>query len=139
MKPCPLFAYGTLMCAEIMATVSGLKPVAAPATLAGYSRYRVRAESYPGIVSDPHGRVQGVLYSAVTAEAWRRLDRFEGEMYERRPVEVRPAHDGIVLAHTYVVTDRYRGQLERHDWDFDDFLEAGKAAFLEEYGGWLQL
>jgi len=139
MKPHPLFAYGTLMCAEIMATVSGLKPVATPATLDGYSRYRVRAESYPGIVPDPHDRVQGVLYSAVTAEAWRRLDRFEGEMYERRPVEVRPVQGGIVLAHTYIVTDRYRGHLEGNDWDFDDFLEAGKVAFLEEYGGWSQL
>ena len=136
MESCPLFAYGTLMCTEIMSAVSGLSPVSIPATLQGYSRHRVRAESYPGIILAPHGQVQGVLYSNLTSQAWRQLDRFEGEMYERRLVDVRPTQGDIILAHTYIVTDRYHDKLEARDWDFDEFLEAGKAAFLREYRGW---
>lgn len=134
----PLFAYGSLMCNEIMTAVSGLKGVAQPASLRGYSRHRVRAESYPGIVAEPGGEVRGILYSTVPHDAWLRLDRFEGEMYERRLVEVRSDLGDITLAHTYVVTDSYRGLLEADDWDFEDFLKTGKQAFLEEYGGWCE-
>ncbi len=83
-----LFAYGTLMCTEIMQQVAGCLPAQLPATLAGYRRCRLRGEEYPAIVGQQVAVVQGVVYLEVPQEAWRRLDRFEGEMYDRRPVLV---------------------------------------------------
>ena len=45
-----LFAYGTLMCEDIMQDVAGCRLSCVPAELRGYSRRRVRGEHYPALV-----------------------------------------------------------------------------------------
>lgn len=98
-----LFAYGTLMCDDIMREVSGCDLSHRPGTLHGYSRRAVKGEDYPAIVADETGVVVGVIYLDVPDSAWRRLDAFEGEMYARQAVQV-DLSDGVTLvAGVYVV------------------------------------
>jgi gamma-glutamylcyclotransferase (GGCT)/AIG2-like uncharacterized protein YtfP len=131
-----LFAYGTLMCDDIFAEVSGLQRSGIPAALCGYRRRSVVGAAYPGIIACAEDRVDGVIYRALPASAWRRLDRFEGEMYLRQGVRVQLAGGGAAMAETYVVRPAYRRRLTSVDWDFTEFLCRGKSQFRREYRGY---
>lgn len=127
-----LFAYGTLMCEEIMADVSGCRLPRVAATLKGYIRKAVSGECYPAITPDRRGVVNGVAYLNLPDSAWDLLDRFEGEMYQRRPVAV-ALNDGTPLAaETYVIRAAFLGRLGPCDWDYDAFVLTGKKGFLWE-------
>lgn len=130
-----LFAYGTLMCEDIMKDVAGCHLSSTPAILEGYSRRCVRGELYPALLPDNQGRVNGLLYLNVPDSAWARLDRFEGEMYLRQPVRI-DLNDGSTLqAATYVAKPESMGLLDPPDWDFSEFLQSDKARFRSEYRG----
>lgn len=134
-----LFAYGTLMCNSIMQEVSGCCPVHVPGTLRGYSRWSVRGEHYPAIAPNEEGRVEGLVYRNMPGSAWVRLDRFEGDMYVRRQVNIE-LHEGInVMAATYVVQPEFLHLLEQSDWNLSDFIANGKAGFQKHYKGYLSL
>ena len=45
-----LFAYGTLMCEDIMQEVSGCLPEHRRGFLKGYVRRRVKGQAYPGLL-----------------------------------------------------------------------------------------
>ena len=133
------FAYGTLMCDEIMAEVSGVCPHGVPATLLGYRRLQVKAQPYPAIVANTDCRVDGIVYQNVPPSAWDRLDRFEGEMYSREIVQVRLRDGSTVQAATYVLRPQFRGCLDKAEWDFAVFLREGKGRFRRSYKGYLAL
>ena len=134
-----LFAYGTLMCDDIMREVSGCHLSHVPGTLEGYSRRCVKGEHYPALVSDEKGRVEGVVYRNVPNSAWERLDRFEGEMYARQLVQIDLNDGATLLAATYVVKPEFLDHLEASEWDFADFLRSGKASFQRRYKGYQSL
>lgn len=129
------FTYGSLMCEDIMSAVSGAHSRCQPATLEGYARHPVRGETYPGIVAVPACAVAGVLYFGLPAAAWPRLDRFEGEEYERRQVEVALADGRRVPAWTYVFRTACAHRLAEGEWDFARFLRSGKARFMAQFLG----
>jgi gamma-glutamylcyclotransferase (GGCT)/AIG2-like uncharacterized protein YtfP len=133
------FAYGTLMCDEIMAEVSGVYPRPLPATLSGYRRLRVKNEPYPAVVPNTDSRVDGIVYQNVPPSALDRLDRFEGEMYSREIVQVRLRAGSAVLAATYVLRLKFRGFLDEAEWDFTAFLREEKGRFRRSYKGYLAL
>jgi gamma-glutamylcyclotransferase (GGCT)/AIG2-like uncharacterized protein YtfP len=134
-----LFAYGTLMCDDIMQEVSGCRLSQVPGILIGYSRRSVKGEYFPGLVPDEEGRVEGVVYSNVPDSAWDRLDRFEGEIYARRLVRIE-LNDGATLpAAAYVVKPQFLNHLEPSEWNFADFLRNGKANFQKKYKGYKAL
>jgi len=54
-----LFAYGTLMCEDIMQEVSGCLPEHQRAVLKGYVRRRVKGQVYPGLLQREANRVDG--------------------------------------------------------------------------------
>lgn len=134
-----LFAYGSLMCEDIMLEVAGCCPEALPATLVGYSRRRVKQELYPGLIPEETGRVEGIVYKNLPAWAWGPLDRFEGAMYSRQPVSVLLRDGGSLVAATYLVRPAYRSRLEPLEWDFSGFLRKGKRRFQREYRGYQAL
>lgn len=134
-----LFAYGTLMCAEIMQQVAGSLPPAAPAALGNYRRCRISNEEYPAIVGQPGAAVQGLVYLAVPAAAWLRLDRFEGEMYARRTVLVDGADGKSLAADTYVIRDEFAHLLLPAEWSYAEFLRSGMRRFAADYGGFAAL
>lgn len=134
-----LFAYGTLMCEDIMREVSGVSLSSVPGTLKGFRRHSVKGEPYPALAPDAEGRVDGLVYRHVPDSAWIRLDRFEGEMYARRIVQVELKDGSILPAATYVTVPEFLDRLDRSGWDFADFLRNGKTSFRRGYGGYRSL
>jgi gamma-glutamylcyclotransferase (GGCT)/AIG2-like uncharacterized protein YtfP len=134
-----LFAYGTLMCDDIMAEVSGCCLSFVAGTLKGYSRRSVKGEYFPGLGPDASGIVDGIVYRDVPDSAWVRLDRFEGEMYVRRDVRIELSNGIVLPAATYVVHPEYLDHLEASDWDFETFLRNDKTRFQKGYRGYRKL
>lgn len=133
------FTYGSLMCADILARVTGRQLTGEPARLAGYRRHPVTGEDYPGLIEDPMGVLDGQLYRGLDATAWRRLDAFEGEMYERCALWVNPVGGEPCPAWCYIFRQEYRHLLGPGDWDFARFLTEGKATFEARYVGFVML
>jgi gamma-glutamylcyclotransferase (GGCT)/AIG2-like uncharacterized protein YtfP len=134
-----LFAYGSLMCPDIMAAVSGLDLEGRQAVLPGYRRLLVRGEQYPGVVPAPEASVTGVVYQNITPEGWARLDRFEGVMYERSPVGIAYNDGGSGLVCCYLFKPAFHDRLTSEDWDFAAFLRQGKTIFQNQYCGFQAL
>lgn len=134
-----LFAYGTLMCEDIMVEVTGQHLPYEPATLRGYSRRSVIGENYPAIMPDSEATVYGLIYRNLKRSIWDRLDRFEGQMYERHHVAVELANRAQLFAETYVIHPGYLNRLDQSDWDYDDFIRNGKGSFQRHYKGFQSL
>lgn len=134
-----LFAYGTLMCEDIMRDVAGCRFSHVPGTLKGYSRRRVKGEHYPAIIADDESCVDGVVYKEVTEAVWQRLDRFEGQMYARQRVKIEMIDGTHLDAGTYIVKPDFIDHLEASEWDFDAFLKNAKAIFQRSYRGYREL
>lgn len=130
------FAYGTLMCEDIMEEVAGCNHSAHPGLLKGFWRCSVRGELYPGIIPREDYNVPGIVYRDVSSDEWRRLDDFEGELYERRKVQIMLPDGGTLWAGTYVVKPEFISRLAPVDWHFEDFLENGKSLFRKSYKGY---
>jgi gamma-glutamylcyclotransferase (GGCT)/AIG2-like uncharacterized protein YtfP len=124
-----LFAYGTLMDADIMTEVSGDHYRSQEATLAGYVRKTVRGEVYPAIASQAGSSVDGVIYFDVSAQAFERLDIFEGELYSRNQVVVAYDNDKAVTVFAYVIAASEAHRLSTTDWSFEEFQNTHKPCF----------
>lgn len=135
-SPChDLFTYGSLMCGDIMTEVAGAQLRATPAVLPGYRRFLVRGEQYPGVVPDRGGTVAGLVYHGIDEEGWARLDRFEGELYDRRPVTVRYENGSGAMVDCYVFRPEFASRLTEIEWEYTAFLRDGKALFQQQYRG----
>ncbi len=84
-------------------------------------------------------RVSGVLYQNLPTEAIKRLDAFEGEMYQREEVEIITENNRSVIAMTYVIKPHYRTLLTNEEWSFADFLSSGKKKFEKTYFGFQEI
>lgn len=134
MKQTPnLFAYGSLMHPAVLRNVLGEEgPVGCPALLPGHARYKVKGESFPGIIREEGAQVEGCLIEGLTCKHWEQLDRFEDCFYERLQVTV--LVDGqSVLADAYVVPHSRSAVLSTELWSFSDFLAGKYGDFL----GWI--
>jgi len=129
------FTYGSLMWADIMARVCGHEFASEPASLADHRRHPVRGQDYPGLRATPGSLVPGRLYLDVTADAWARLDSFEGEEYERADVVVALADGRVLPAQAYRFRDEFAGRLMPGDWDAEAFGREGRARFISRYVG----
>jgi len=130
------FAYGTLMCEDIMEEVTGCRHAAEPGVLKGFWRCTVKGEHYPGIIPREEREVPGIVYRDVSQKAWRRLDEFEGDLYERRKVQIMLPDGENLWAETYVIRPEFASRLEPVDWDFERFLKNGKSQFRRFYRGY---
>jgi len=127
-----VFTYGTLLFPEVMAAVAGRAYAATPATLGGFARFCVRDAVYPGAVEDAGAEIRGVLYRDVDEAALLHLDRFEGELYERRRVLVACDGDPSETAgYVYVVVRALQHRLDRRPWDPERFRRDHLASYLE--------
>ena len=134
-----LFAYGSLMCADIMASVVGGHLRCTPATLPGYRRFLVREEQYPGVIAGMGGAVAGLVYHDISVEGWSRLDRFEGEMYTRLPVSVQDTNGHEFRVCCYVVRNEFHHRLTTTEWNYAAFLRQGKQIFQSQYCGFKEI
>lgn len=78
------FFYGTLLDDDVRAIVLGRRAPAeapVPAVLAGFRRVPVAGHSFPALIVDPRGRVEGVLLAGLGVAEAARLSYFEGPEY----------------------------------------------------------
>lgn len=126
-----VFTYGTLLFPEVMAAVAGRGYVGEPAVLRGFVRVCVVGAVYPGAIEEAGAEIRGIVYRDLDEAALRRLDRFEGETYERRRVTV--TCDGDLtetLAYAYVVARQHQGSLDRRPWNPERFRRDHLASYL---------
>ncbi|ORX62678.1 hypothetical protein DM01DRAFT_1297404 [Hesseltinella vesiculosa] len=129
------FFYGTLMSHAIIGDVLCGKqaPVALktqklasldlqPATLRRAKRYAVKHATYPGVVAteDEEDQVQGILCCGLTSSDILALDDYEGDEYDRRPVEVWASHKAVPCQAYFWIAGPE--QLHAHDWDYEDWV-----------------
>jgi gamma-glutamylcyclotransferase (GGCT)/AIG2-like uncharacterized protein YtfP len=126
-----LFAYGTLQIPEILVQLLGRTLPAAHAVLAGYRCFRVADKPYPAIIATPGASVSGLIHSGVSEIELAHLDRYEGELYERRLVDLQTA-TGVVPGFAYVLRADHREQLGSEGWDLASFRRDHLAHYLEE-------
>jgi len=115
--PQRIFAYGTLEIPELMHRVVGRELRSEAAELRGYARYLVAGRPYPGIVQADGARTSGRVYHGIDEAALTALDRFEGDLYERRNVVVFRADGSLLDAQVFAVPASQVGLLSRDPWD----------------------
>lgn len=130
-----IFAYGSLMIPDVTRAVTGRDFRFVPAFLRNHARYRVRGESYPGIIQEKGAMTPGLLYFDLDHDAVKRLDQFEGPWYERTPVKTETGEEKILKAETYLFKPEYRGLLTRNLWDLETFERKHLRTFMENYKG----
>jgi gamma-glutamylcyclotransferase (GGCT)/AIG2-like uncharacterized protein YtfP len=128
-----LFAYGTLMCEDIMLEAAGCYPASCRGILVGYSRCPLKGEVYPAIIPDDKGRVEGILYLDISLKALKRLDRFEEELYSRQSIVINLLDKTTIPAETYCLKSEFLHCAERTEWDFENFLLHHKRSFQRDY------
>ena len=129
------FAYGTLMCEDIMLAVTGSRFKHIPGYLRDYRTRAVKGEVYPGLIPEQGGFAEGIVYFDLTEAAFALLDTFEDEMYQRQIVQVNLEDRTSIEAQAYVVKPEFESWLDPHDWDFEKFLQSGKENFERQYAG----
>ncbi len=84
------FVYGTLQEKSVLEALLGRLPEVQEAVLGGYRRYLVVDEVYPGArpSSDENSEVSGLLLVGLTSHEMSIIDVFEGDEYQKLPVEV---------------------------------------------------
>jgi gamma-glutamylcyclotransferase (GGCT)/AIG2-like uncharacterized protein YtfP len=123
LSPEPLFVYGTLRFAQVLRAVLGRVPEGGPGTAAGWRTAALDGRVYPALVPAPDATAEGLLLTGVTPEERERLDEFEGEAYELRPL---PMTDGR-YAWAYVWRG---GEVLEQDWDAEAFAARDLPAYL---------
>lgn len=134
----PLFFFGSLTDRDVLAYVLG-RPVdlddLQPATLAGFRRVRLADASYPMLVADAAGEVEGVLLRRASARDIRRLNHLESEEYlaEQRPVRLT---DGTLTeAWLYLALDHLVPSEEA--WELEAWVLTHKPGFFAACDGWM--
>jgi len=118
-----LFAYGTLRVAEVMELAAGRRFAAEPARLEGFRRCALAGVVYPAVLPAPAAVTDGVVYGALDAAALARIDRFEGEIYERHALRVALASGAHCEAFVYVLRPEHFALATDSDWDLQAFRE----------------
>jgi gamma-glutamylcyclotransferase (GGCT)/AIG2-like uncharacterized protein YtfP len=127
-----LFSYGTLQFPDVLSAVTGCHLEGDKAVLDDYACYLVKGKVYPGIVAEPGASVEGLVYKGIGEAHFRKLDRFEGELYERVRVCVTEMEGNPMQTWTYVIRDAMRDRLARTPWNREDFEAGHLPAFLKK-------
>lgn len=100
------------------------------AWLTGFRREAMLGGPYPAILPDPQAvPLEGVLYSGIRRLDLKRLDLYEGHLYQRQTVRVRLLDQGECEAQAYVLKPRWRRLASGRDWD-PRLFKPGKSAKL---------
>jgi gamma-glutamylcyclotransferase (GGCT)/AIG2-like uncharacterized protein YtfP len=123
-----IFAYGSLMFPQVWERVVRERYRSAPATVGGYGRFSVVAETYPGMIAQPDSSVRGVVYFDVDTRDVAALDAFEGDDYRRDSVIATLETRESVMVDTYIYVVPQR--LSDRAWHPEAFQ---MQQFLESY------
>lgn len=117
------------MLPEVMEIVAGRLFARSPARLRGYRRRLLRGAVYPAVVPAAGETTAGVLWEGLDRAALARIDRFEGELYERPRLRVETASGEERAAFVYVLRPEQRALATDAAWDESDF----RARHLDDY------
>ncbi|MEM6820821.1 MAG: gamma-glutamylcyclotransferase family protein [Verrucomicrobiota bacterium] len=117
-----LFAYGSLISSEVIELVLGYVPESNPAYLEGYACYYVNEATFPGMVKDPKGKTEGLIYRDLTEHDWQRLDAYEDEFYERQLLSV-TSQGKEIFSMGYVIPETSRSVLSDNFWSWSEFQQ----------------
>lgn len=129
-----VFTYGSLMFSEVWEGVVEGRYAASEGTVSGYSCLGIVSETYPALVPGD-GVVEGVLYFDVNEKDLQRLDRFEGDEYDRITLPVRRGDGTELPAETYVFKSVLAHRLNGEAWCVDTFRTTGIRTFVSQYVG----
>ena len=130
-----IFTYGSLMFPAVMKAVTGLEFPAKRARVKNYARFKVKGESYPGLTPLEGAFTEGVLYLNIDALSVKRLDGFEGKLYERAKILAEALGGESLIAQTYLIRPQYRNRLSSDQWDPVYFEKADLREFMASYRG----
>ena len=125
----PLFVYGTLRDADVLALAVGRVVVPAqsrPAMVQGCEVVVFPGRRFPAIRRAAGGVAEGVLIAGLDAGDMVALDHFEGEEYARQAID-------LIVNGCTVIGDVYWPSSEigpGTPWCFEDWLAHHKAGFL---------
>lgn len=126
-----VFVYGSLMYKPVWESVVSGNYAGAPAELRGHARYRVPGETYPAVIEQADGVVQGRLYLCVGKADLQRLDEFEGHEYARKTVQVLDARGRSQWAEIYIW--QKPELLDDVPWDVSLFETEGLGRFIQKH------
>jgi len=130
-----IFTYGTLMIPEVMVAVTTHRFRSIDAILKGYARFTVKGESYPGIIPETGAITEGIIYFDVDKGSLKRLDAFEGDLYQRIKIMAETKEKEILSADAYVIKTEFRRYLSSQEWNMKEFAQKHLKTFLETYTG----
>jgi hypothetical protein len=135
-----VFFFGTLMHVVVLETVLD-RPVehheTMPARLCGYRRERAASASYPVLVDDPRGVVEGRLLQRPSVRDIRRINHFEADEYRAVRLDVdagRHRHQAwVFVALDDVEAMRPSGE----PWDLERWAAAHLGAYRRAIEHWM--
>lgn len=134
-----VFTYGSLMFADVWNAVVRGYYSGSVGRIKGFVRRRVKNETYPALIHSASNDVlQGYIYFNVSKLDLNRLDRFEGDYYQREIVKVALEEGASTNAAVYVFKDEHAGLVDEEPWDVNWFEREGLAMFLRAYKGFLK-
>lgn len=110
--------------------VAGRRFAAEPARLAGFRRSALTGAVYPAVLPAPGAMTDGLVYAGLDATALARIDRFEGELYERRVLGLVLVSGAHCEAFVYVLRPEHFALATDADWDLEAFRERHLRAYL---------
>jgi len=118
------------MLPEVMEIVAGPGLARRAAQLDGFRCRRLRGAVYPGLVPAVGERTEGQLWEGLDARTLQRIDRFEGNLYERSLHAVELAGGMLGAAFVYVLRPAEYERAGPSPWDEGDFRANHLAAYL---------
>jgi gamma-glutamylcyclotransferase (GGCT)/AIG2-like uncharacterized protein YtfP len=132
-----IFTYGSLMFVSVMKAVTGREFPSKKALVRNFARFKVKGESYPGLTPLEGAVTEGILYMDVDSLSVRRLDHFEGALYERTEIPADAAEGESPPAQTYVIKAQCRDRLSSEEWDPERFEKDSLLEFMNTYRGFM--
>lgn len=120
---------------SVMKAVTGREFSSRNARVKNHARFKVTGKSYPGLTPLEGAVTEGVLYLDVDAFSVKRLDDFEGEIYERAGISADALDGESLMAQTYLIKPQYRDRLSSEPWDPEHFEKADLIDFMASYRG----
>lgn len=126
-----LFAYGTLMFAEVWRRIEMRELPSQPASLRGYAVFRLQGAVIPGMVhAGEDDQVVGVIYRDLDEATLEELDAYESDLYERVAVEATDVDGTQIECQAYVIPESQRHMLSDEPWDPVRFEKKELAKYL---------
>lgn len=113
-----IFTYGSLMFPEVWERVVNRHYKHREAHTVGLLRRKISNSTYPvAFAGDPDDVLDGRLYLNVRPADLERLDRFEGDYYERKPILVTTGQDETkISADVFLLKPKYNLLAGPEDW-----------------------